>query len=605
MSFLDDDDDDVIELTDDQKQRLLLGLPLDDDDDMPDDDELSPEQVEAYLARRAIEKFEPVPYKHVTTKKIIATFDTETDPFLEGRVPVPFTCGFFDGQAYYDFWDEKEDGDCIDQFFDFLEAESKQAREYIIYVHNGGKFDFHFLLKYLRESNPLIMGGRLVKLNFGKPGYPQEFRDSFSIIPQALKGYKKTVIDYAILERPVRLANKKEIRDYQKDDCVYLHDLVSGFHKLAGDRITIASAALPLLNSMHGFERLTGDAMDARFREYFYGGRCQCFETGRLKPRFGDRFFLYDRNSMYPAVMRDAMHPISATMDLQTDIDERTDFACIIAKNDGCLPTRAADGGLDFTMKYGTFFATIHEIKAGLDTGTLRIDKVKHAWAFHKKANFSAFVERFYALRLDAKADKDLVLDILFKLILNSAYGKFALNPRKFKQWLFTTAEIPKPQRSKDEPEGWQMHSTEGDVMVWCRPNPRRFGFYNVATAASITGAARANLHRNLALAKRPIYCDTDSIICEGFKGELNETELGGWKLEAMGDLVGIAGKKMYCLLNESELIKKASKGVMLSAQQILDACDGKEIKYKNPVPNFVLGGVPEWINRTIKRTGL
>lgn len=595
-----DDDDDEIEYTPEQQKRLLLGLPLDDPELEDDDEGLTPEQVEAYLAKRESERFEPRPYKLTETKKIIAVADTETDPFKWGRVPVPFSVGFYDGQSYVDFWGPN----CVAEFFDFLEAESKQGREYLIYVHNGGKFDFHFFLKYLRESNPLIMGGRMVKVHFGKPGFPQEFRDSYSIIPMPLKGYQKTEISYDKFEPEVREQHRREILDYQKDDCLYLFDLVSGFHTLAGDKLTIASAALPLLNSMHGFERMKGDTIDNRFREYFYGGRCQCFEVGRLTPKFGDKFYVYDRNSMYPAVMRDELHPISATFDLQTDIDERTDFALIVAKNDGCLPSRAEDGGLDFTKTYGTFYATAHEIRAGLETGTLRIDKVKHAWAFHRKASFAEFVARFYGLRLEAKAVDDKVLDILYKLILNSAYGKFALNPRKFKQWLFTVDEIPEPQRSAEHPEGWTLHSQERDVFIWCRPNPRKFGFYNVATAASITGAARANLHRNIALAVRPIYCDTDSIICEGFRGELDDKALGGWKLEATGDLVGIAGKKLYTVTNRGDLVKKASKGVQLTPQQILDACDGREVLYENPVPNFALGGMPEFTARRINRTG-
>jgi hypothetical protein len=593
--FLDDDDGDDIVYTDYQKQCLEMGLPLEDFED--DEKELTEDEVLELQAQAHLKIFLPRPYNHRESKKIIAIGDTETDPFSWELVPQPFTVGFYDGQVYYDWWGPN----CVQEYMDFLAAEKAQGREYIVYFHNGGKFDFHFFLKYMSPGqNPLIMGGRMVKIDFNGV----EHRDSFSIIPQALKGYKKTEIDYANFVPEKREAHKAEIRSYQKDDCVYLYDLVIGFHKLAGDKLTIASAALPLLHSMHGFERITSDAIDQQFRQYFFGGRCQCFETGVLRPRIGQKFYVYDRNSMYPAVMQDELHPISAKFDLQTDIDDRTDFACIVAKNDGCLPVRAENDGLDFNCKYGTFFASIHEIKAGLDTGTLRIDKVKHAWAFHRKANFAEFVTRFYGLRLDAKAIDDKVLDILYKLILNSAYGKFALNPRKFKQWLFTNGEIPTPQASADDPKGWTLHSQEGDIFIWCRPNPRRFGFYNVATAASITGAARANLHRNLALAKRPLYCDTDSIICEGFTGPLDEKTLGGWKLEATGDLVGIAGKKLYCVTNEGDLIKKASKGVQLSPQQILDVCRGQEIIYQNPVPNFVLGGTPEFTQRRINKTG-
>ena len=131
-----------------------------------------------------------------------------------------------------------------------------------------------------------------------------------------------------------------------------------------------------------------------------------------------------------------------------------------------------------------------------------------------------------------------------------------------------------------------------------------------MATAASITGAARANLLRNLALSKRPIYCDTDSIICEGFRGELDETRLGGWKLEAEGDRAAIAGKKLYTVFDSAELkdtgasIKLASKGVRLTPREIVAVCNGDEVTYRNPVPSFKLDGSAEFITRRINKTG-
>jgi len=189
-----------------------------------------------------------------------------------------------------------------------------------------------------------------------------------------------------------------------------------------------------------------------------------------LRPKSGTKFFLYDRNSMYPAEMRDTLHPISNRPELQSKIDKDTDFACIEAINRGALPMRDEKGGLDFTVGKGIFYATIHEINAGLETGTLDILKVKHAWKFDRKATFAEFVERFYSLRQTAKANGDKVRDILYKLCLNSPYGKFALNPRKFKQWAMTIGEIPEPQATSANPEGWSLHSQSGDLFIWSRP---------------------------------------------------------------------------------------------------------------------------------------
>lgn len=568
-----------------------------------DDEELTPEQVAAYLAKRESERCLPVPYKHKATKKIIAVVDTETDPFAVGVAVKPFALGFDTGDRYVDFWGD----DCVEQFFAYLATLTANGDEFIIYAHNGGKFDFFFFLPFLdAEQTPLIMGGRLVKIFF----QGQEFRDSFAIIPQGLSSYQKDEIDYDNFTRDKRERHKAEILKYQRSDCAYTRELIVGFHEMFGDKLTIASAALCMLNSYHGFEKFGGEGLDDRFRKYYFGGRNQCFETGVLRPRHGSKFYLYDRNSMYPAEMRDTLHPISNRPTLQSKIDADTDFACIEAINRGALPFRNEKGGLDFTVTRGTFYATIHEINAGIETGTLDIIKVKHAWKFDRKATFDEFVNLFYEKRQLAKIEKDKVRDILFKLCLNSPYGKFALNPRKFKQWTLTVGDFPEPQATKDNPDGWSLHSQSGDLFIWSRPSPRKGGFYNVATAASITGAARANLLRNLSLAKRPIYCDTDSIICEGFAGDLDETELGKWALEAEADRVAVAGKKLYTLYNASELradgtaIKKASKGVRLTPEEIVSVCTGREVVYENPVPKFNLDGSATFIKRRIRATG-
>jgi hypothetical protein len=573
------------------------------DYDDGDGEELTPEQVAAYLASKEEDRCVPVPYKMQATKKIIAVVDCETDPFAPNFLVKPFAIGFDTGERYVDFWGD----DCVKQFFEYLATLTAEGYEFIIYAHNGGKFDFFFFLDYLdADQAPLIMGGRLVKISFAG----QEFRDSFAIIPQALSSYKKDEIDYDKFKRETREKHRVEILKYLRSDCVYTRELIVGFHDMFGDKLTIASASLPMLNSFTGFEKISGDGFDERFRRYYFGGRNQCFETGVLLPKYGSHFYVYDRNSMYPAVMRDELHPVSNRPELQTSIDKDTDFAFIEAENNGALPMRAEDGGLDFTVKYGKFYATIHEINAGLETGTLKIKRVIHAWKFDRKASFAEFVDQFYNLRLQAKANGDKVRDILYKFCLNSGYGKFALNPRKFKQWAMTIGEVPEPQATAAEPNGWALHSQCGDLFIWSRPNPRRGGFYNVATAASITGSARANLLRNIALAKRPVYCDTDSIICEGFAGETNETELGGWKLEAIGDRIAIGGKKLYTIYNKQDLsergeaIKKASKGVRLTPKEIIAVCNGDEIVYQNPVPHFSLDGSADFIERRIRATG-
>jgi hypothetical protein len=551
------------------------------------------------------DEIEPIPYPMKDAKKIIAIVDCETDPFEHELVVRPFAIGFETPDRYIDFWGD----DCVEQFFMYL---ATCEERYIIYAHNGGKFDFFFFLKHLSpNTSPRIINGRLVQIVFAN----QEFRDSYAIVDIPLAKFQKDEIDYAKFSRDCREENKAEIRAYLRTDCGYLYTLVKEFHKRFGDKLTAASAALQILNSFHGFERITSEPLDAMLREFYFGGRVQCFETGLCKPSPGAEWIVIDRNSMYPSAMSECLHPISATYQTNDRITDETDFAHIVAFNNGALPSRNERGGLDFTIPYGEFRATIHEIKAGIETGTLQIEKVLCTWEFDRKGSFSEFVNYYYPLRQKAKADKDKLADIMYKLVLNSSYGKFALNPRKFKSWKLTIGEIPQPLATEEFPDGWSQHSNNGDIYIWERPSPRRGGFYNIATAASITGAARANLLRNIALSKRPIYCDTDSIICEQFCGDFSETELGGWKIETTGNLAAIAGKKLYAILDNGKTLKKASKGCTLTGDQIISICQGETIEYCNPVPSFHLHdngrydladgiGSADFIKRRIRMTG-
>jgi hypothetical protein len=111
---------------------------------------------------------------------------------------------------------------------------------------------------------------------------------------------------------------------------------------------------------------------------------------------------------------------------------------------------------------------------------------------------------------------------------------------------------------------------------------------YNVATGASITGAARSLLIRALAKATRPLYCDTDSIVCERLDGvPIDPTKIGHWKIEKTGSRMAIAGRKLYALFDGKECVKMASKGVHLSPTEIEAVARGKVITWKKDAPTF------------------
>lgn len=527
--------------------------------------------------------------------KHIAVLDLETDPFEFGKMIYPFAAGFYDGETYTSYWGD----DCVEKLVKFL---LNYREQYIIYAHNGGRFDYFYFLKYI-EKSLRIVNGRIIQAYLGK----HELRDSYAIMPFPLETYRKTKIDYDRFKRPVRERYRQEIIDYLGDDCRDLYTLVVAFRKEFGENLTIGSAAMKQLKKFHSFK--TGNAQyDSRIRKDFYfGGRNQCFASGVIKSPVK----IYDVNSMYPHVMKSFLHPVSTGIYEGNKIDDTTCFLTVEGRNYGAFPVRAEDGSLDFTVQSGTFHTTIHEWLAALDTETFKPKRIIKTYGYSRRESFANFVDHFYDARARAKANDDKILTIFYKFVLNSAYGKFAQNPENYADWYITevgahppdwhdcSVSCADPCRLK-----WTPSFMCEDYLIWEKPLAE-LNYFNVATGASITGAARSVLLRGIHNTDRPLYVDTDSIICtDGSRLHQSETKLGAWKLEAEGSSVAICGKKLYAVFDGSgECIKKAHKGARLEGHQILAIARGAEIESHNPVPAFKFDGSHTFTQRTIRST--
>jgi hypothetical protein len=260
-------------------------------------------------------------------------------------------------------------------------------------------------------------------------------------------------------------------------------------------------------------------------------------------------------------------------------------FAVIECQQQGAFPTRVKDGPLDFNRPDGEFFVTSHELKAAVKAGRVQYVKVNRYWAPLEVIQFKDYVRTYRAEKVTAKKAGDKVAEIFAKLLLNSAYGKFGSNPDNYFDWFLQGEDEPNP----DEP--YEIYSThEGGINVWRKPTAAK-RFFDVATAASVTGAARAVLLEALSTSERPIYCDTDSIICRRFAGPMDSAKLGSWKHEASGDTIAIAGKKLYALRAGDDYVKTASKGVRLKGDQIFELARGGTIHWENNAPTFSIGG--------------
>lgn len=534
-------------------------------------------------------------------KRILAVIDAETDPFLFGRIPKPFCWGFYDGKIYKYFWGNSL-LDCTKMLLDYLDSREEPL---VIYAHNGGKFDFLFFIEHL-SGVIRIVNGRILEAKIGV----HTIRDSYAIlpIPLAKLGAGKKEIDYKLMEAGVREDHKDEILEYLEADCIALHDVVDAFLEEFGDILTVGGAAMRQLKRFHKFETLTG-ASDKFLRNYYFGGRCQCFETGVIDMPIQ----VYDINSAYPDAMDKVIHPIGSAFSIEKTIGPKTFFVCWEGKNENAVPIRTQDG-LNFAAERGLFWSTIHEFNTALELGLIRPSRIVHVVDFEKSISFHEFVYHFYEARQLAAKTGNKFLEIFYKLILNSAYGKFAQSPEAFTDSIILPyGEIPD--------DNYNLAYRHDKYAIWEKPSLVKT-YFNVGTAASITGAVRAVLMRGIASATRPLYCDTDSIFCAGMQGEKDDKKLGAWKHETFkvkgeiyteGNQIAIAGKKLYALMNDDVCIKKASKGVNLNPLAIFAVARGDTVETRNDAPAFKLGAsvtqktafAHQFIERKIRRTGL
>lgn len=546
---------------------------------------------------------------------VISTFDFETDPFLYERKPMPFSCGFYNGSNYWDWWDNDSEK-LIESFMLFLDT---LETPHMIYAHNGGRFDFLYLMKYFKGKIKIV-NGRILEVEYGI----HKFRDSYAILPIPLSATgDKLEIDYSKMEKENREEHREEILTYLKQDCIALYDLVSLFNQEFGSRLTIGGTALNELKQFHPFEPVN-KWFDDYMRPFYYGGRCQAFEKGIIL----DDIKVYDVNSMYPYVMAEYDHPYTNKMYEDTEITDETFFIEFEGENFGALPTRTKTG-LDFNIKKGIFLTTIHEYKAGLDTNTIKVNKIIRTVNFVKKTTFKTFVNTFREKRVEAKKAGNTFHDIFYKLILNSAYGKFGQNPENYLEWVISESD---QYLDGYDYEGCKIEE-HLDYTLWGKP-AEMYNYFNIAVAASITGAARSVLLRALANADRPIYCDTDSIICRDLKNiEIDAYKLGAWDLEATGNKFAVAGKKLYALYDNENCVKIASKGATLvprdigyllpenetdlnkakkiakqrakniGGEKILLIAQGGSYEFTNEAPSFKLDGRTQFIKRTIRGT--
>lgn len=491
-----------------------------------------------------------------------------------------------------------------------------------VFFHNGGKFDILYLLPFLDLSAPLEfskINHRLASIKFGEA----TLRDSFLILPVALAKFgAKLKVDYDDFEEGVREKHKERILTYLKADNVELHKAIAVFQEQFGDGPTLANRTFSELRKRGIKPGKTTLNWDAKFRPYYFGGRVQAIKPGE----HSGRIFYHDINSAYAYAMTQP-HWWGSEYSVEDELPRVGAENCLVeveATSLGALPLRSENGSLSFPYGLrGVFKCSGWELIAGLETGRVELHNVLKVWQPLELKSFDGYIRHFQKMKDDASKAGDKSRREMAKLFNNGCYGRFCLNPTNFTDNCLAPIGID-PGEDWGEPTSTNF---ETGLCEYEKPTVlERTPCYNVATGASVTGFVRAYLLRALCGVDRPLYCDTDSIFSHG-SGSINVSDtLGSWKLEAEGDYIAIAGKKLYALrtleeatpeklkgmsreeikyrVHEGRFWKTASKGAKLTPAEIIKVCRGETVKWKNDAPTLSVGGKRNlFVERKIQRT--
>ena len=308
-------------------------------------------------------------------------------------------------------------------------------------------------------------------------------------------------------------------------------------------------------------------------REAYRGGRCECFYLGELKD---DNYYFVDVNSLYPFVMRNKAYPVKYITrthkievgSLRAYLKSHSVIAKVLIDTDE--PVYAVRRGRTI-FPVGRFWValTTPELLYALEHN--HIVKVERAVIYEQADIFSTYVDTFYKLRQDFRADYNPEYEELCKKMLNSLYGKFG---QKAERW-------EKIGDCPNEPDRVELCFTSGvnrvkQIRYLLGEIFELKGYeesYNSfpAIAAQVSAYARLYLYELIKIAGKGnyFYCDTDSLIINevglcNLQSQIDNVKLGGLKIVETTNQVIIRGLKDY-----STEKKTVIKGVRKNAIEI------------------------------------
>lgn len=474
--------------------------------------------------------------RQVKTRKFVA-FDLEWVP---GRMDLRLI-GVFDPARGYRHYST------VHQFFTKEFTDKNRGRWF--YAHFGGRFDASFFVSYLVanriEARFMFSGSMAVMIKVKFNGMTFVIIDSGRLLPASLKDIGKAIgmakggpEDEGLKEDFFANASIWDLIKYNQQDCEILWQAIYEFQNRVRDlgsdlQVTLASTAMNLFRRKYLKRDIkTDDWVNKRARESYFASRVEIFQ------KYVSNGKMFDLNSSFPYAMT---FPCPGEVDR---IRMRDRSPLILPENPAAIfiadvefivpeqyltpvPYRHDDGRVFFPVGRWRQWLTSIDIEELLRIGGKILDCYSSVH-FEPFTDLGAYANDLYNRR---KAASDPTDKLVFKLLLNSLYGKFAESEEK-------QTVLVNPHSDETDKLDPDFQIMPG---VWVAPEMAKVSHVHVPISSHITAIARRSLYSYLERAGDIYYCDTDSIVTTADLP--TGDELGALKLEDTGEGIFIQPK--------------------------------------------------------------
>ena len=441
----------------------------------------------------------------------------------------------FDGEYWFNY--------LLNNGFEYVKTKKeRKCNTFTCLISDTGQFysiEIYFDLTNKRKPNKLTLYDSLKILNFSVDFIASE------------KGFnlpnKKGEIDYH-KDRPLGYIPDDEEIEYLRNDVVIMALALEIMFEKNLTKMTIGSNALANYKEINRnfnkyFPTLEHD-IDQDIRRSYKGGFT--YLSPLYKAKEVGTGIVIDVNSLYPSVMSSEILPFGEPVFFDGKYKEDRlyplyvqQLTCEFKIKEGKIPSIQLKNNLAFipneyleTSNGEIVTLTLTNVDLDLFLEQYDVEHLEYhaGWKFKAiKGLFSEYIEYWTEIKKDSKKNENNALYLISKLMLNSLYGKFGLNPNVRSKYPFL--------------------NDDGIVKYGLHPREVRDSIY-LPVASFITSYARlktistSQKIRDYSTLKYNedcyIYSDTDSIHMKKITKEelevlvdIDKYKLGAWSIDA------------------------------------------------------------------------